>query len=94
MPEISVIVGSGLTVSVNSKDELANKYADIVDQKQSELAEPETKISKWIGEVKDLEAIIEGSAILSPFKFLFQEIVQHNKHLLSEKEEVILAKIS
>lgn len=82
-----------LIVSANSKDEAANKYADIIDQKQSLLAEPETKISKWISEVQDLESIINGSKVLEPFKFYLEEIVEHNKHLLSEKEEVILAKM-
>ncbi|MBP3886807.1 MAG: M3 family oligoendopeptidase [Cellulosilyticum sp.] len=82
-----------LIVSVNSKDELANKYADIIDQKQSELAEPETKISKWISEIKDLETIIDSSARLQEFKFFFKEIVKNSKYLLSEKEEVIIAKM-
>ena len=82
-----------LIVSVNSKDELANKYADIIDQKQSELAEPETKISKWISEIKDLDAIIETSDRLKEFSFFLKEIVEQSKHLLSEREEVIIAKM-
>ena len=82
-----------LIVSVNSKDELANKYADVVDQKQSELAEPETKISKWISEIQDLDAVIESSERLKEFSFFFKEIVEHSKHLLSEREEMIIAKM-
>jgi len=82
-----------LIVSVNSKDELANKYADIIDQKQSELAEPETKISKWISEIQDLETVIESSNQLKAFSFFLKEIVEQSKHLLSEKEEVIIAKM-
>lgn len=82
-----------LIVSVNSKDEKANKYSDIIDQKQSELAEAETRISKWISEIKDLEAVIETSSKLKEFKFFLQEIVKNSKHLLSEREEMILAKM-
>ena len=82
-----------LIVSVNSKDELANKYADIIDQKQSELAEPETKISKWISEIEDLSGVISSSERLQEFKFFFEEIVKNSKYLLSEKEEVIIAKM-
>ena len=82
-----------LIVSVNSKDELANKYADVVDQKQSELAEPETKISKWISEIQDLDAVIESSERLKEFSFFFKEIVEHSKHLLNEREEMIIAKM-
>lgn len=82
-----------LIVSVNSKDELANKYADIVDQKQNNLAEPETKISKWISEIKNLEDIINGSSRLKEFEFFLKEIVEQSKYLLSEKEEAIIAKM-
>lgn len=82
-----------LIVSANSKDELANKYADVIDQKQSELAEPETKISKWISEIQNLEAVIESSDRLKEFSFFIKEIVEHSKHLLSEREEMIIAKM-
>lgn len=82
-----------LTVSVNSKDESANKYADVIDQKQSKLAAPETKLSKWISEIKDLDSIINASQRLKEFEFFLKEIVEHSKHLLSEKEEAIIAKM-
>lgn len=82
-----------LIVSVNSKDEQANKYADIIDQKQSQLAEAETKISKWISEIKELTQVIESSKKLKEFKFYLEEIVASSKYLLSEKEEMILAKM-
>lgn len=82
-----------LTVSVNARDEDANKYADIIDQKQSELAEAETKISKWISEIKDLSSIVKSSDKLKDFKFYLEEIVEQSKHLLSEREELILAKM-
>lgn len=86
-------VFSELTVSVNSKDEEGNKYADIINQKQSDLAEAETKISKWISEIKDIDHIINSSSALQPYRFFLKEIVEHSKHLLSEKEEVLLAKM-
>ncbi len=86
-------VFSELTVSVNSKDEEGNKYADIINQKQSNLAEAETKISKWISEIKDIDHIINSSSALQPYRFFLKEIVEHSKHLLSEKEEVLLAKM-
>ena len=82
-----------LIVSVNAKDELANKYADIIDQKKSELCEPETKVSKWISEIKDLDGIIESSERLKEFRFFIKEIAEQSKYLLSEKEEVIIAKM-
>lgn len=82
-----------LTVSADSKHEAANKYADIIDQKQSLLAEPETKISKWISQIQNLQDIIKESDRLKDYKFILEEIVAQSKYLLSEKEEVIIAKM-
>lgn len=84
---------SELTMSVESKNEEAIKYADIIDQKQSNLAEAEAKMSKWISEIKNLDACIEASNILKEYRFFLEEIVEHSKHMLSEKEEVMLARL-
>ncbi len=86
-------VFSELTVSVNSKDEEGNRYSDIISQKQSDLAEAETRMSKWIREIKDIDEVINESELLMAFRFFLEEIVRQSKYLLSEKEEVLLAKM-
>lgn len=86
-------VFSELTVSVNSKDEEGNRYSDIINQKQSDLAEAETRMSKWIREIKNIDEIINKSELLMAFRFFLEEIVRQSKYLLSEKEEVLLAKM-
>lgn len=82
-----------LIVSTDSKNEAANKYADIIDQKQSLLVEAETTISKWIGGLEHLDQIIEKSTLLKPFEFILKEIVAHNQYLLSKREELIISKM-
>lgn len=86
-------VFSELTMSVNAKDEQANKYADIIDRKQSDFSVADTKMSKWISEIQDIDRVIAVSDKLKQFTFYIKEIIKHNKHLLSEKEEVMLAKL-
>ena len=86
-------VFSELTVSVDAKHEAANKYADIISQKQGDLAEAETLISKWISQIEDLQAVIASSEVLPQFRFFLEEIVRNSKHLLTEAEEVLLAKM-
>ncbi len=86
-------VFSELTVSVNSKDEEGNRYSDIISQKQSDLAEAETRMSKWIREIKNIDEVINASELLMAFRFFLEEIVRQSKYLLSEKEEVLLAKM-
>lgn len=82
-----------LKVSVQSKDELANKYADKIDQKQSLLAQPETKMSEWISNINHIETVIQASDKLKAYEFFLQEIIRNHQYLLSEKEEVMLAKM-
>ena len=86
-------VFASLTTSVNAKDEEGTKYEAIVDQKLSETAEAETRISHWISEIKDLDSIIAASERLKEFNFYLKEKVEQNKHLLSEKEEAMLARL-
>lgn len=82
-----------LTISVNSKNEEANKADDLLNLKLSLLAEPQTKMNKWVSEIKDIGSIIENSSLLKEHKFYLEEIIESSKHLLSEKEEALLAKM-
>ena len=67
-------VFSELTMSVNAKDEQANRYADIVERKQSQLSAANTKMSKWISEIKNIDAVITESDKLKQFAFYIKEI--------------------
>ncbi len=82
-----------LVVSADTKNEDANKYVDIIHRKQSDLAAASTKMSKWIGDIKDLDRVIQKDTKLQDFDFLIKEIADQSKHFLSEKEEVLLAKM-
>ncbi|MEG0352968.1 MAG: M3 family oligoendopeptidase [Cellulosilyticaceae bacterium] len=84
---------AGLTVTVESGNEEANKYEAIIEQKISGLAETEAKIGKWISEMKDLDTIIMKSELLQEHRFFIKEIVQKQKYMLGEKEEGILARM-
>lgn len=84
---------AGLIISVDSKNEEANKADDLINLKYSSLAETKTKMNKWISEIKDLDSLSEESSLIKDHKFYFQEIVESSKHMLSEKEEALLAKM-
>ena len=82
-----------LTLSVDTKNSTALKYDDILSSKISNLAESEAKITKWIGNLKDLDKIIQGSRLLSEHNFFLKEKVENAKYMLSDKEEAIIAKM-
>ncbi len=82
-----------LTLSVDTKNSAALKYDDILSSKISNLAESEAKITKWIGNLKDLDKIIQGSRLLSDHNFFLNEKAENAKYMLSDKEEAIIAKM-
>lgn len=88
-------VGSyaNLTLSTDSKNPEGRKYLDVINSKYGLLAEPLTKIYKWVANIKDIDSLIKSSDLLRKHKFFISEIIEKNNYMLSEKEEAIIAKM-
>lgn len=82
-----------LTVSADSKNVEGRKYLDVINNKNSLLAEPLTKIYKWIASVENIDEVINKSTLLKNHEFIIREIISKNKYMLSDKEEAIIAKM-
>ncbi|PRR84057.1 M3 family oligoendopeptidase [Clostridium vincentii] len=80
-----------LSLSVNTKDEVALKFSDVLDKNLTYLVEASTKVERWISKIKDIDIIINGSKELKEHEFILNEIIRNSKYLLSEKEELILS---
>ena len=78
---------ASLTVSADSKNVEGRKYLDVINNKNSLLAEPLTKIYKWIASVENIDEIINKSTLLKNHEFIIREIISKNKYMLSDKEE-------
>lgn len=84
---------SQLTLSVDTKNVKAMVSLESVEAGLSELAEPHAKFEKWISGVQDLDSIIKSSNLLMEHKFYLENIVEKSKYLLSDKEELVIAKM-
>ena len=84
---------ANFALSTNSKNTEGRKYLDVINSKNSSLAEPLTKIYKWIGTINNIEDIIKSSKLLKEHEFFIKELKDKNKYMLSEKEEAIIAKM-
>ena len=84
---------ASLTVSADSKNVEGRKYLDVINNKNSLLAEPLTKIYKWIASIENIDEIINKSTLLKNHEFIIKEIINKNKYMLSDKEEAIIAKM-
>ncbi len=85
---------ASLTISVDTKNEIALKNLEILENKYSETAETLAKINKFIGSIENLQHIIEDSQLLKEHEYYLNEISKRSKYLLSDKEEGIIAKMS
>lgn len=80
-----------LCLSVNTRDEDALKYSDILEKKLTHLVKCSVKVERYISSIENLESIINQSKLLQEHKFLLESIVEQSKYLLSDKEEGIIA---
>jgi pepF/M3 family oligoendopeptidase len=83
-----------LTLSVEAKNEKAANVSEELDNKSTELTEVEVNFQKWLGSLENLEELIEQSEVLKEYEFYLKELKSKNKYLLSEKEEVVIAKLT
>jgi len=82
-----------LTVSTDAKNEKALQVIEQLEEKSVGLVEPSVLFQKWIGGVENLDQVISSSALLEEHRFFLQENAAKSKHLLSDKEEILLAKM-
>jgi pepF/M3 family oligoendopeptidase len=88
-----VLSFASLTLSVDTNNSEAQKNIEVAEEKYSKIAEPTAKINKFIGNLSDLEIIIDSSEILKEYKFFLMSITEESKYLLGDKEEGIIAKM-
>lgn len=82
-----------LTLSVETSNKIALKSLENLEQKTASLAEGQSKIEKWIGNIDDLNFVIEQSELLKEHSYHLIEIKQCSKYVLSDKEEAVIAKM-
>ncbi|MFV9511090.1 M3 family oligoendopeptidase [Tepidibacillus sp. LV47] len=82
-----------LTLSVEAKNEKALKTVERLEELGTELKEPNVKFQKWLSQISNLDQLIPTSPNLKEHRFYLQELVEKSRYLLSDKEEVVLAKM-
>ncbi|KQL49397.1 oligoendopeptidase F [Brevibacillus choshinensis] len=82
-----------LTASVDAKNEKALQLVERIQNQAVELVEPDVQFQKWLGEIRNLDVLISQSELLETHRFMLTEMSEKSKYMLSEKEEIILAKM-
>jgi pepF/M3 family oligoendopeptidase len=82
-----------LTASVDAKNEKALQMIEHIQDKSVELVEPGVLFQKWLGSLSNLSSLISSSRLLEEHRFFLTETAEKSRYLLSEKEEIVLAKM-
>jgi pepF/M3 family oligoendopeptidase len=85
---------ASLTNAVEAKNEDALKYLDRLRVKSSDLTKPDVKFQDFMKDINNLDGIIDSSELLKKHKFYLEQIKDRTKYMLSEKEEVLISKMS
>lgn len=80
-----------LTLSVETTNETALKYSDLLDDILTKAVEPLTIIEGWISKMDDLDEVIASSALLKTHAYIIKEIKENHRYALSPREEKIIA---
>ncbi|MFO8062531.1 MAG: M3 family oligoendopeptidase [bacterium] len=80
-----------LSVDVNNED--ASKFEDKLRALSVRLTEPGVLFRQFLTKIKDIDRIIEDSPILKEHEFFIKEEVRKAQHMLSKKEELIIAQM-
>lgn len=83
-----------LILSVDTENTEALKYSDILDDISTELSGPFTVFKEFIKNIDNLDEIISSSLLLKEHEFYLKEIKAEANYMLSEKEEILLSKLS
>ena len=84
---------ANLRYSANTRDTDAASWLGRIMQLMSATAAPAALLEKAISEIEDLESVIDANPYLHEFRYRLTNVKRDSKHLLSDKEETILAKM-
>lgn len=84
---------TNLILSVDTKNEVALKNFEILQNLHARTADTSAQLTKWIGSIENISSFIEKSEILKEHSFHLVEIAQSSRYTLSDKEELMIAKM-
>lgn len=82
-----------LTLSVDAKNEIAMQMVEQLENKLTELTKPQVLFQKWLAALGNLEELIASSELLKEHEYYLQELCKKSRYLLSEQEELLIAKM-
>lgn len=83
-----------LTIAVDAMNEDARKYLNQMQVLASKTTLASTKFNKWVPTIENLDELVAEHDALKEIEFYLGEIVDGSKYLLSDKEEILISKMT
>jgi oligoendopeptidase F len=83
-----------LMIASDALNEMALDYLNQVNMKSTALTQPSVAFQSYLKGLDSLEEIISSSSELKEYSFYLEQIKLKSKYMLSEKEEVAIAKMT
>ncbi len=91
---VTKLIGyANLTLATDVTHAIAITHLGHIRAVLSELAKPEVLFLKWLKEIDNLEEIIASDVLLTEHNFYLKECFEETQFMLSEDEEVLIAKM-
>jgi pepF/M3 family oligoendopeptidase len=84
---------SELILSVNVNDNTAQRYDELLFKKLPKIKSAEVKFKKYLGIIDNIDKLIESTQELKEYEFFIKDCIKESSHILSDEEEVIIAKL-
>ncbi len=84
---------ASLKFEVNTSDTEAIAHYEKGEKRITELTRPDVKLTRFIGGLSNLEDLIEKSDLLKAHAFYLRRQAERFKYMLSDEEEVLIAKL-
>lgn len=85
---------ASLTSAVDAKNEQALYYLNQVRELSNAFVKPAVQFQMFLKGIEDLEAVIDANSSLHDYRFHLLETRKKAKYLLSEKEEILVSKLT
>ncbi len=82
-----------LTFSVDASNNTAKRYTEILEHKLPEITKATVQFARWISLINNIDKVIKNSGLLKEHSFYLEEISNNSKYLLTDKEEILAAKL-
>ncbi|MCL2575177.1 MAG: M3 family oligoendopeptidase [Defluviitaleaceae bacterium] len=90
---MKMIVFCMLHISADDDNQAAKRYMGQLQMGLAAMATPRVLFQSYVGKLDNLQELIDKYPVLKEHEFILNEIKSKNQYLLSEKEEVVFAKM-